>query len=98
MIRRPPRSTLFPYTTLFRSRGGVPDRELCSGPAKLCEALGVTSREDGIPLTRARGRLRITRGPIRQRFAIVVTPRVGITRAVDWPLRFLIQGSPWASR
>src|SRR2546430_10953162 len=29
MIRRPPRSTLFPYTTLFRShllaRGGVPD-------------------------------------------------------------------------
>src|SRR3712207_6852132 len=24
MIRRPPRSTLFPYTTLFRSRGGVP--------------------------------------------------------------------------
>src|SRR2546429_4495081 len=24
MIRRPPRSTLFPYTTLFRSRAGVP--------------------------------------------------------------------------
>src|SRR2546430_6836110 len=23
MIRRPPRSTLFPYTTLFRSPGGV---------------------------------------------------------------------------
>src|SRR2546426_9877786 len=26
MIRRPPRSTLFPYTTLFRSRGAVPRR------------------------------------------------------------------------
>src|SRR3970282_2659587 len=26
MIRRPPRSTLFPYTTLFRSRGGQPRR------------------------------------------------------------------------
>src|SRR3712207_9310718 len=26
MIRRPPRSTLFPYTTLFRSRDGQPDR------------------------------------------------------------------------
>src|SRR2546426_10920824 len=24
MIRRPPRSTLFPYTTLFRSNGGQP--------------------------------------------------------------------------
>src|SRR5436190_23335997 len=27
MIRRPPRSTLFPYTTLFRSRGGIGERE-----------------------------------------------------------------------
>src|SRR3712207_8175174 len=25
MIRRPPRSTLFPYTTLFRSSSGTPD-------------------------------------------------------------------------
>src|SRR3712207_6906480 len=25
MIRRPPRSTLFPYTTLFRSADGEPD-------------------------------------------------------------------------
>src|SRR5260221_8769471 len=25
MIRRPPRSTLFPYTTLFRSLPGAPD-------------------------------------------------------------------------
>src|SRR2546430_15341227 len=29
MIRRPPRSTLFPYTTLFRS--GVPRRAACVG-------------------------------------------------------------------
>src|SRR3712207_8561732 len=29
MIRRPPRSTLFPYTTLFRSRNlGLPEHEL----------------------------------------------------------------------
>src|SRR3712207_8573550 len=26
MIRRPPRSTLFPYTTLFRSRAALPAR------------------------------------------------------------------------
>src|SRR3712207_8373721 len=26
MIRRPPRSTLFPYTTLFRSMPGLPSR------------------------------------------------------------------------
>src|SRR5438132_6072134 len=29
MIRRPPRSTLFPYTTLFRSRSGPPPRTTC---------------------------------------------------------------------
>src|SRR2546421_7470937 len=29
MIRRPPRSTLFPYTTLFRSRGGAAARRSC---------------------------------------------------------------------
>src|SRR5256885_8746235 len=28
MIRRPPRSTLFPYTTLFRSRTGAADSDL----------------------------------------------------------------------
>src|SRR5205807_6222798 len=31
MIRRPPRSTLFPYMTLFRSRQGVPERHLARG-------------------------------------------------------------------
>ncbi|HYK82323.1 MAG TPA: DNA-3-methyladenine glycosylase [Gemmatimonadales bacterium] len=82
--------------TMRRRRGAVSERELCSGPAKLCEALGVTGREDGVPLTR--GRLRILRNPSRQRLTIIVTPRVGITRAADWPLRFLVKDSPWASR
>src|SRR2546425_7639019 len=31
MIRRPPRSTLFPYTTLFRSRRGDPVLDLRCG-------------------------------------------------------------------
>src|SRR5436309_7148877 len=33
MIRRPPRSTLFPYTTLFRSRGrrGTTSASCCGG-------------------------------------------------------------------
>src|SRR3712207_7824022 len=36
MIRRPPRSTLFPYTTLFRSAGGA-DRRLATGPVGLAD-------------------------------------------------------------
>src|SRR5690348_17674157 len=40
MIRRPPRSTLFPYTTLFRSRGNSdlpPGRDRGLGPAASAE-------------------------------------------------------------
>src|SRR2546430_12446697 len=37
MIRRPPRSTLFPYTTLFRSEGEV---DCCSGQRAGEEGLG----------------------------------------------------------
>src|SRR5690348_17631778 len=33
MIRRPPRSTLFPYTTLFRSAEGRADRRAPRSPA-----------------------------------------------------------------
>jgi DNA-3-methyladenine glycosylase len=79
-----------------RRRGGVADRQLCSGPGKLCQALGVSRRVDGSamrhsPLTMI---LEKTAAPA----AFAVTPRVGITQAADWPLRFLVAGSPWASR
>src|SRR5437667_9046358 len=36
MIRRPPRSTLFPYTTLFRSRAGADAIKVGMGPASIC--------------------------------------------------------------
>src|SRR5260221_13905253 len=42
MIRRPPRSTLFPYTTLFRSR-------LASGPLLADGAMGTLLYSRGIP-------------------------------------------------
>ncbi len=78
-----------------RRRGGVADRVLCAGPARLCEALGVTGRLDGAVLQR--GTLRIVDAG-RRRGAVRVTPRIGITRAVDWPLRFVLAGSRWLSR
>src|SRR2546426_3477918 len=41
MIRRPPRSTLFPYTTLFRSAAGTGRRRgSAGGPAAARRALG----------------------------------------------------------
>jgi len=79
-----------------RRSGRVPDRHLCAGPARLCEALGVTGALNGVSLSR--GLLRIVRQAARRRAAVVTGPRVGITRAADWPLRFHLEGSPWVSR
>src|SRR3712207_9025475 len=45
MIRRPPRSTLFPFTTLFRSRGGGPRRR-ARGAGRQCLAR-LARQEDG---------------------------------------------------
>src|SRR2546426_7676827 len=45
MIRRPPRSTLFPYTTLFRSNGRVPAEVV---PAVAGVAASAASR--GLPV------------------------------------------------
>ncbi len=78
-----------------RRRGGVGDRELCAGPARLCQALGITGTENRTSLIE--GRVRILRGSGR-RPRIAVTPRIGVTQAADWPLRFLIAESPWVSR
>jgi DNA-3-methyladenine glycosylase len=78
-----------------RGGGGGRDRHLCAGPARLCEALGVTGSLNGVSLQR--GTLRIVRNPAR-RAAIARGPRIGITRATDWPLRFFFRDSPWLSR
>ena len=72
--------------------------DLCSGPAKLCEALGITGSLNGARLSN--GRLRILRGdPSRpKRVDIASGPRIGITRAADWPLRFFLKDSEWVSK
>jgi len=80
-----------------RRRGtGVADRHLCAGPARLCEALGVTGALNGARLQQ--GPLRIVRSRSRRARTIAKGPRVGITRALDWPLRFFFQDSSWVSR
>jgi DNA-3-methyladenine glycosylase len=77
-------------------RGDVPDRELCSGPGKLCQALGIDRELDGAPMARSPV---IVRPPDRwEETRIAITPRIGITKAADWPLRFHVVGSPWTSR
>jgi len=80
---------------LMRRRRGVDDeRLLCSGPGKLCEALGVTHRHNGLPLDRAPFELRAR----VDRAAIVRGVRIGITKAVEKPWRYGLKGSRFLSK
>ncbi len=77
-------------------RGRVDDRELCSGPGKLCQALGITRENlDGRMMPDAEVVVRPAR--VALPFEVVTTPRVGITKAADWPLRFMVAGNPHVS-
>jgi DNA-3-methyladenine glycosylase len=77
-----------------RRRDGL--RELCSGPGKLTEALGVGLEQNGTSLLEAPFELR---GPQPgARIAVATGRRIGITKAVDHPWRFCAAASPFLSR
>jgi DNA-3-methyladenine glycosylase len=77
-----------------RRRGLSEERLLCSGPGRLCEALGITDADNG-------RRLDIRPFAIRARSEkpdIVAGPRIGITKAVELPWRYGLAGSPFLSK
>ena len=79
----------------MRRRRGVPDlRALCSGPGKLCEAMGVTHKHNGQALDRPPFDLRARAGEPEN----VVGPRIGISKAVDKPWRYGLKGSKFLSK
>lgn len=80
--------------TMRRRRAGVADRQLCSGPGRLCQALGITRSLDGRMMRRSDVTVRGVESPPE----VVASPRIGISKAADWPLRFVVRGSPWTSR
>jgi DNA-3-methyladenine glycosylase len=71
------------------------ERDLTNGPGKLCAAYGITNAHDGTSLLS--GAVRIVRGSGVQDDDVAVSPRVGITRAAEWPLRFFVRDSPFVS-
>jgi DNA-3-methyladenine glycosylase len=71
------------------------DLDLCSGPGKLTEALGVTLADNADRLDRDPFLLL---PPKDDPPAVVTSPRVGITKAVERPWRFSAAGSPYVSR
>jgi DNA-3-methyladenine glycosylase len=77
-----------------RRRGVEDERALCSGPGKLCQALGITREHDGLPLDVPPFRL----DERREVPEIATGPRIGITRATELSWRYLEANSPFVSR
>lgn len=77
-----------------RRRGVADERNLCSGPGKLCEALGVTIKHNGLALDKPPFELRARVGEPE----IVTGPRIGITKAVERPWRYGLRGSKFLSK
>ena len=79
----------------MRARRGLDEpRLLCSGPGRLCHALGVTREHDGLPLDRPPFELRPAASPAE----VVSGPRIGISVATELPWRYGEEGSRFLSR
>jgi DNA-3-methyladenine glycosylase len=81
---------------MARHRGTDDLRLLCSGPARLCEALAVDRALDGTDLVRGTA-LSLHEGVPVPRRAVLASTRVGIRTGIDRPWRFRIAGDPFAS-
>lgn len=75
-------------------RRGVRDRELLRGPARLAQAFGLDGSWSGLDLCDS-GPLRLVDDGYRP--TVTAGPRVGVSKAADWPWRFWVPDSPWVS-
>ena len=80
--------------TMVERRGTRDHWLLCSGPGKLCQALGVTRDLNGHSLAAPPFEL----APAPAGIEVVSGPRIGISKAVDVPWRFGLAGSRWVSK
>ncbi|MEE9212455.1 MAG: DNA-3-methyladenine glycosylase [Phycisphaeraceae bacterium] len=86
----------------FRGQHARRETDLCSGPAKLCQALAIDRKLDGTDMTRS-GTLFIerARGRAYAGAKIVTMRRIGVDYAGEWagkPLRFYVKDNPHVSR
>jgi DNA-3-methyladenine glycosylase len=79
---------------MIRRRGVTQQRQLCSGPGRLCQALGITGALDGASLYEPPFDLRKASSP----HPVDVSKRVGIRVATETPWRFTSRSSTFLSR
>jgi DNA-3-methyladenine glycosylase len=69
---------------------------LANGPGKLTRAMGINRTHNGADVTK--GPITIHAPERAEKFEIATSPRIGITKSADLPLRFFIKGNPSVSR
>jgi DNA-3-methyladenine glycosylase len=84
-------------TEMRTRRGREPTRDLCSGPAKLCQAFGIDRSFDGADLVRGPD-LWIADGASVPAARVVAGPRVGIRVGNEYAWRFWVADDPFVSR
>lgn len=93
---------LEPLTGLERMRASRPrarkDTELCSGPARLAQALSLTGAHDGADLVSGAQGFRIIADELEPPAVPGNSPRIGISKAAELPLRWYVEGNPNVSR
>ncbi len=93
---------LAPLSGLDEMRAARPrarrERDLCNGPGKLCQALGVTGDDDGADLVTGERDLVIVDDGVAPPVPPAVTTRVGLGAGADLPWRWFVPGDPHVSR
>jgi DNA-3-methyladenine glycosylase len=82
----------------WRSQRRQDDRDLCRGPGRLCQAMGIDRSFDGADLAGAAGLLWVADDGMAPPAVPAAGPRVGISVAQDRPWRFMVDGHPGVSR
>lgn len=70
------------------------ERSLCSGPGKICEALGITIAHNALPLDAAPFALHAA----TSKMEVMTDVRIGITKAAELPWRYGLKGSRFVSK
>ena len=93
----------FGLESMRKMRPVARDVELCNGPSKLCIALGISRDLDFCDLCDQNSPLLVAHNPDRAEFLQFKAPqiqctRIGLTKAADWPLRWILGGSKSVSK
>jgi DNA-3-methyladenine glycosylase len=81
----------------WRTQRRQHDRDLCRGPGRLCQALGIDRAYDGADLVTGEGGVRLLADGWAPSRPPAVSTRIGLSAGADLEWRYFVENSPWVS-